>query len=314
MRSLAIVALVLLETPAAAQPAHVVWTRDAYGMTATHWIAADPAGHRYVATRPGVLIAWNGVLWEWREEPQAVPLHDCADLDRGEAAPAVAEARVIHAAVRRPGRPEQLVVGRAYEGFAADLHHGVSLVASVGPYLFVEQNLYLYGCGAHGNLAHSAMVWDLRRGAAVPPDRFVTGDLRGPAAEQLAAEAAAEEDGFDPFLHARRPRALGDDDRLVVADEVELVAVRPRYDAAALRVAYLFTADACYACGDGDSSSYTRGTEVAAPRLPALLAPYATLPPPVASFVAASTEYTFGGAGSVSGREARRAFGVSRPR
>ena len=50
----------------------------------------------------------------------------------------------------------------------------------------------------------------------------------------------------------------------------------------------------CYACSDGRWSSYTRSVRIrTAP--PPLLAPYAELPSPVATFLARHPEMSFGG-------------------
>ena len=63
-----------------------------------------------------------------------------------------------------------------------------------------------------------------------------------------------------------------------------------------------FTAFACYACSDGDWSSYSRSVVLPSPRLPRSLAPFARLPEGLTRFRKENPTWPVGGFSVISGR------------
>jgi hypothetical protein len=156
--------------------------------------------------------------------------------------------------------------------------HDARPVASLGPYLFVEQSTYAYACGAHGFTMASFVVWDIEKARTIDlisqiPNREA---LFAEAARQLAEEAT---DGHGTF---------GD-------GKAEITEVLPVVEGSG-KVAWQvqLTVPTCYACGDGLWSSYTHSVRVKTPA-PAPLASFRELPSQVVMFLSHHPGLTLGG-------------------
>jgi hypothetical protein len=258
----------------------LVWTRDAEGRGVTHRL--DAAG-REVETLDGIFVATGAGAWQWREEPRAVATAPCERYDdEGGLLPSeptapgeATRATLIHAA----SGAEQVVVepDSNIEG-AADVQHGVELVATVGPYLFVRESTYAYTCGAHGNTGVKVTLWDAVEGASVAlPDD--TGPLEGPRAKAIEALS----DGDDDLFPANE----------VTVALTELVPTFAKDGA--LELGLQFTAPTCYACTRGGWGSYTKSAIAPTQGVPSLLVPFARPPEAVRAFAASHTDLQLGG-------------------
>lgn len=157
----------------------------------------------------------------------------------------------------------------------------VSVRATVGPYLFLRVDTQAYVCGAaHENAAARAIVWDVRAGHAV--------DLAS-AVEDLGAARDAAWTALEASDRAQGGGVLLED--LSAREGVDLGEMLPRYDRSGeLRFGYRMAVETCFACGDGEWSSYTTTTELAGRVGPAVFAPWRAAPTSVVRFLAAHPE------------------------
>jgi hypothetical protein len=258
----------------------LVWTRDGDGHGVTHRLDADG---REIETMAGIFVATGSGAWQWREEPRLVVTTPCERYDEeGGLLPSeptapgeTTRATLLHVA----GGAEQVVVEPAtdLEG-AADVQHGVELVASVGPYLFVRESTYAYTCGAHGNTGVTATLWDAVQGTSIAfPDD--TGPIEQPRVDAMK-ELSDEDDDLFP----------------VNESTVTLTELVPTFGKdGALELGLQFTAPTCYACTRGGWGSYTKSAIAPAAAMPSLLVPFARPPEAVRTFAIAHPELKLGG-------------------
>jgi hypothetical protein len=166
-------------------------------------------------------------------------------------------------------------------------------VGSIGPYLFVREHTYAYACGAHGSTGVTQTVWDLSRRAQadiLDPDEHGAADTIGRAsAQRLLTPEEGEEQ--------------------VALENITYVASIPRYLAHGwLSVEHAYTTFACYACGDGEWSSYTRSVHVPAPHLPARAREFVRPPAAVTAYLDEHPEEKISGWSPVS-KEAAAVLG-----
>lgn len=266
--------------------AMLVWTRDKQGVAWTYQVQPDGKAD---ARLEGIHIATRRGRWTWVTKTLDVETEPC-DLSLGSRHPAQG-GTATRASVVGSGDREQVIVdpdiGCGGEHCPNEVRHDARPVASLGPYLFVEQSGYSYACGAHGFTNVSFLVWDLDSGRSV--------DLIGqlPNHDALVADAA---------------RLFAEDavDRPVFGDgKAEVTEVVPSFDPATGKVGLQaqLTVPTCYACGDGLWSSYTRSVRVKTPP-PAPLASLTELPAQVSLFLSRQSGLTLGGWSE--GRAARR--------
>jgi hypothetical protein len=260
----------------------LVWTREIDGRAVTHRI--DEAGHE-VETLEGIYIATPSGVWQWHQEELPAATMPCTHDENEEGAPAKTPEPTEPGTVTRGslvdvgnGAGQIVVEPEREETGAQELQHNVSLFASVGPYLFVEEATYAYTCGAHGNTNVSSLIWDVTQSAAVelPTD---LGSLKAPRAQAIR-ELSNEDDDLFPASE----------------ENLDLTELVPSFGTdASLKLGLQFTAPTCYACGHGGWSSYTKSTIIAAPGVPDMLAPYATAPEAVRAYIAAHPDTDLGG-------------------
>lgn len=151
---------------------------------------------------------------------------------------------------------------------AAEAARSVVLLGSVGPYAFVASRLYQFGCGAHGSTFENFHAIDLAHGTVdTLLDSAATAALA--AAERAPVAAAFRADTSEAASSVEHP------------DSAQLTMLIPSYGGGRLTLLEQFTADACYACGDGLWSDYSRSVRLPADSLPPALAPFGTLPPEI---------------------------------
>lgn len=247
----------------------LVWVVDDEARHWTHWVSVEDGSSLSSQPIEGPLWADGDALWQWTAEPVEVPTFaEEPSTDRPDPADATGAATVTRGVMRELVTDASTVVVEAPSpGTVRRIEHGVRLDGSVGPFLFVSEEIYVEAWGAHGSSEPRALVWDLR--AAAPAEILtereratLAADAAAIARTRLVREGAHE--GIDPELSL---------------DEVELVALHPEWDPDhGLRVDLHFATAACYACGDGLFGDYTRSVRVEAPALPERLREHASFP------------------------------------
>ena len=259
-----------------------VWTRESEERAVTHHL--DESG-REIEAIDGIVIAVSSGTWLWQEETRPVPTSSC-ELEEDDEGHELTEEPVLPGAATRAsfrhlaGGAEQVVVDPGDEIWGnRDVQHDVTVVASMGPYLFIEESTYVDTCGAHGNTAVSSLIWNVATGKsiAVPMDLGSLQDERAAAIIELMDD---EEDD-----------ALSTGER-----DVELTELVPQFSADGTLVLGLrFTAPTCYACTRGGWGSFSKSTIVGSRTVPRLLAPFVRPPGAVRAFLRSHPGATLGG-------------------
>ena len=249
-----------------------VWAREDEERTLTYRL--DARG-RVVEALDGIVIATGAGTWKWQVEDRSIPTVPCEHYDDDEghvfAGDPVEPGTATRASLTHlASGAEQIVVDPGVDLMGnADVQHDVGIIASIGPYVFIEESTYTYSCGAHGNSGVATMIWNAATGTTVaaPTD---LGPLE--TARQTAIDELTDDDDDHAFA--------------ATDDNLELTELLPRFAPdGALELAVQFTAPTCYACTRGGFSSYTKSTVVAVPTTPALLTPFANPPPAVSAFL-----------------------------
>jgi len=263
--------------PGAGEAAHLVWARTKNGEPFTFRI--DEAGTT-VERASGIRIATARAEYAWATAAIEIPTTACDDgagnVVQEPQGGRATRARLVP--VAGIGREQVVVDAKVDADGANELGHEATVVASLGPLLFVEEHTYAYACGAHGFSSKTFTVWDAEEGAAVD----ALADLPGAAALLASAKDALgdEGDGFtDPT-----PPAFTEIFPVLAEGKVAFEAQ--------------VTASACYACSDGRWESYTRSVRLpAAP--PPVLARHAIVPDAVVAFARRNPDLTVGGASTI---------------
>lgn len=254
----------------------LVWGRPGDGPPTTWHLTEDGA---VIREEPGIVVATGRGEWRWEVREVEVKTSAC-DFGPGETRePGEGTASRAELVLRGTGVRQQVVAPSDADGSNV-LQHEAEAIGSIGPYLFIEERTYSDACGAHGFVGVGFIVWDADKGAIVD----LLAEVSSVPALQREAEALLDEDEDDPEA-ARQEE-----------DAPELVQVAPAYDArGALRLTAKLARSACYACGDGAWSSYTRSAVVPTKKAPERLAAWASPPPGMQSFLAQHPGVTLGG-------------------
>ena len=234
-------------SPAVEKPVEqqvIVWTKGD-GNATSRWLGSSPSGVRVTDEKEGIFVAAENGTWALRTESVEVETQPC-DPNEGPSDAPAGEGKAQRLIAESVGGQEMhVVLDPEPDPGANEVMHTVSVLASVGPYLFVKEHVYTYACGAHGGASAKLMVWDLQRHERVELDGLFV-------SPQMVVEAHATID--DPDAPAEETPSL------------KFVGVVPRYDdSAELVCGYLFTAFACYTCGSGEWGSYTKHAIVRGP-------------------------------------------------
>jgi hypothetical protein len=196
-----------------------------------------------VAMIPGVQIAAAKTVWTWDEAAVPAEVKPC---DQGDEPAGEGRAtRVTLVPSDSAHAPLAVVRPRATAG-ASELDHTARLVASVGPYLFVEETTYTYTCGVHGNTEVRFTVWNLEERVTLDllaelPDRDRLALIGKGAIDEDPEAANFASDDDPPTLTELVPR-LGPNGRLLASAVV--------------------TVPSCFACNGEGASSSTSSTSV----------------------------------------------------
>lgn len=236
---------------------------------------------RVIAEEEGIVIATARGEWRWETRPVRVKTVACDFGNGPEDDPGEGNMTQASLRLRTGGSAErqEVIVPEGPEG-ANQVEHVVTVNGSAGPILFLEEGTYEYACGAHGGSAAEFHAWDVERGKVV--------DLLAQVPELGVLKARAEkilDEGEEDPEEARKDESPPD-----------LVQLLPRYDARGkLGLDAQFARFACYACGDGMWSSYTRSAVVPSGWIPERIAPFAAPPEAVTAFLSARQGFKLGG-------------------
>jgi hypothetical protein len=257
-----------------------VWTREGEERTVTYRLDAES---RTLEALDGIVIATSTGIWQWDVEDRSIPTVPCEYADEEGhvfAGDPVEPGTATRASLRHlASGAEQVVVDPGVDLMGnADVKHDVGIIASVGPYIFIEESAYAYTCGAHGNTGVSTLIWNAATGTTVAmPTDF--GSLEGPRGAAVEGLTDEDDDVFAP-----------------TEEDLELTELVPRFKRdGSLELGLQFTAPTCYACTRGGWGSYTKSTVVDAVSTPALLAPFTSPPPAVRAFLRAHPDFELKG-------------------
>ncbi|MDC3955704.1 hypothetical protein [Polyangium jinanense] len=254
----------------------LIWGKQDDGLPATYRVADDG---RVLGEEPGIVIATSRGELVWREREAEVKLGGC---EGGTPPENLEPGTVTHAWLApRDDQARQVIVDPGDDGAGVgELSHHVELLGSVGPYLFVHEDVSVFSCGAHGNTVANFKLWDAEAGKEIDLMRHL------PNKEALArrAEPMLDEGDMDPE-EARKHEAIPD-----------LVQIFPVYgERGGLRIDAQFARDDCYACSDGLWSGYTRSVILPSESMPERFAPWSTPPVAVVKFLQSHPGFTLRG-------------------
>jgi hypothetical protein len=221
----------------------LAWWSVEEGGYATALVRSSRDGEaEVIAEGAGLYIATSDAIWAWDERVVTTSQVDCECMMEANATGAEMDCSVprdIVAAdlVQVDGDQtiEAFPVQAKYEG---EVEPSPRVTGSSGPYITTVDCSYGYWCGAHGNVECAFKAWNLDTAAPMEPDAFVD-TLSRP--NQIA-------------LLNGEPR----DETISEDDLVGLVSVKPTWSADGVcQLDALYSAGACYACSDGEWSSYT---------------------------------------------------------
>jgi hypothetical protein len=224
-------------------PAHtLVWATAAEDAPpSTYALAEDGA---VLSRTDGIRIWAAGTAWRCDVSVERVTTSPCQE---GPQQPAQEGRGVRVRLVPEDASRAPLEIVRPFPADQAnDVQQSARLLASVGPYVFVEESTYTYTCGAHGNTGVSFAVWDLDEGRAVD----MLADL--PDRGHLLAEGKSAIDARPNAIDFSRPS-----DPPALTELLPRIGPHGQLDATAL-----VTVASCYACTEGGWSSYTVSTQV----------------------------------------------------
>ncbi|UQA63359.1 hypothetical protein [Polyangium aurulentum] len=257
----------------------LLWGRTGDAPPRTYRLAPDGTG-RVIAEEEGIVIATSRGEWRWETSGVSVATKPCDWGNGPEGEAGTGSMTRASLRLRAGGNEHQDVIVPTAPDGVAEIEHVVTVNGSVGPVLFLEEGTYEYACGAHGGSEAEFHAWDVERGKAI--------DLLAQVPDLGTLKVRAEkilDDGEEDPEEARREDS-----------PPELVQLLPVYDAQGrLKLDGQFARFACYACGDGMWSSYTRSAVIPSGWIPERLAPFAAPPEGVTAFVSARRGFKLGG-------------------
>jgi len=241
----------------------------------TWWLTTDDQGTRIVGHAPGVLILHDGMVWRWKPTEKEIPPCVCGGME-------VAGRGVsVGADLVGVGHAGNVTVVSPPEFCNADAPPAsITLLGSVGPFLFVRADHTEYGCGAHGISVPRFVVWSIA-------SRQEQELLRAVDVTRARQRALAQ---LGPSPPGEPPRTLAD---------VDLVSLQPTFDRTGRLVVHAgFKTFACHACTGATSftwGQYSRGVLAPVDVLPEALRAFDPAPDAVAWFVASFPDLVVGG-------------------
>ncbi|HTB75654.1 MAG TPA: hypothetical protein VK762_20525 [Polyangiaceae bacterium] len=262
-------------TPAAVARAHtLVWATPTEEGTPVTYALGDDG--ETLSQHEGIRLWASGTEWTCEVSAPSIPTRACED---GAERPAQEGQGVrVRLVPSGPSRSALEIVSPASGDEANEIQQSARLLASIGPYVFVEDSTFTYTCGAHGNTGVSFAVWNLDEGRPVDllselPDR-----------EHVLASGKSVIDAVPDAIDFSRP-----EDPPVVTELLPRIGPHGRLETTAL-----VTVASCYACTAGGWSSYTVSAQVPVP-LPWRLHGLGDPPRAVGLFAEAHPGLTVGG-------------------
>jgi hypothetical protein len=223
----------------------LVWATPAEDAAPTTYALADDGAP--LSRMDGIHIWAAGTEWTCEVTVEPIPTRACED-DAGRPAQEGRGVRVRMVPSDR-ARPPLEIVAPSPGDQANEVEQSARLLASVGPYVFVEESTFTDSCGAHGNTGVSFAVWSLDDGRVVD----LLSDL--PDRAHLLESGKSAIDAQPDLVDFSRP-----EDPPAVTELLPRLGARGRLEASAL-----VTVPSCYACTEGGWSSYTVSTQVPVP-------------------------------------------------
>ncbi len=241
----------------------------------TWWLTTDDHGTRVVGHTRGVLILHDGMVWRWKPTEKEIPPCMCDGT-------AVAGKGVsVGADLVGVGHAGNVTVVSPPDFCNADAPPAsITLLGTVGPFLFVRTDHTEYGCGAHGISVPRFVVWSL----ASRQEQDLLRAVDVTRARQTALAQLGPSPPGEPSL--------------TLAD-VDLVSLQPAFDSTGRLVVQAgFKTFACHACTGATSftwGQYSRGVLAPVDVIPAPLRAFDPAPDAVAWFVARFADLVVGG-------------------
>lgn len=225
-------------------PHFLVWWSVEEGGFATALVRQDADQSRVVAEAEGLFIATESGIWTWEETPLEITQVDCAcAMERGLSDPAAIESCEVSREVSRTELVQldgegRFIVSAEPEELEGEYEAQAHPTASSSGIVTVTECSYIYACGAaHGSTNCQFSAFDLDRGRAL--------------------EAA---DLVEPLSVADQIALLNSQSDEPVEEEtlVGLVEAEPSWsETGEVSFVATYAAATCYACSDGEWSSYT---------------------------------------------------------
>lgn len=258
----------------------LVWVRNDSGQTRTFRLEAEGALN-VLGKHDGIILSTARGELTWQAREKEVDLEGCEHFDGTPAVPTKGTITLANLVGPNGDVVQKVVDSAGAEGGEIDdLQHHVNLLGTIGPYLFIHEESYVYACGAHGNTIASALVWDADQGKAIN----LVAEL--PDKDKLVERAKGKLDEDDGDTGANKEES----------DGPSLAQFVPVYgERGALRVDAQFAEWACYACSDGMWGSYTRSAVVPTEWVPERMRAWVMPPVVVKEFLETHREWRLGG-------------------
>lgn len=261
----------------------LVWVtkeKDGGQQSRTFRLAAEGSLH-VLGEYDGIRMATKHGELTWQALEKEVPLAGCEHYDGSPAVPTTGSITTVSMVNVTGDVVQKVIASNPEEGSQIDeLEHHVSLLGSVGPYLFIHESSYRYACGAHGNQMSSATIWDAELGMPIEVDSELPG--RDKLAE-VAKNKLDEDEGTDPSR----------DEESAKPEPRQFLPVYGEHGV--FRLDAQFARFACYTCSDGQWGSYTRSAVVPTDWVPERMRAWVTPPVAVREFLSAHREWRLGG-------------------
>jgi hypothetical protein len=221
----------------------LVWWSVEEGGHTTALVKSDSGGDMsIVAEGDGLFIAADSALWSWEEREVPTTQTECGCLmeaETNDTEPSCKVSRDVKVAeIVEVDGERSFTVNEGAGTYDGEYDPNPSPIGSSGPFLMSVNCAYGYFCGAHGNVECSYHAWNLEAGTELSTDELVV-----------------------PLSKADQIALLNEEPRDEVINEeilMGLVSVRPSWSSeGAVSLDASYAAAACYACSDGEWSSYT---------------------------------------------------------
>jgi serine/threonine protein kinase len=256
----------------------LVWSGVTGTAPETRWLRSSSSGDvvELAGVRRGLWFAQGDHLYELQISRRPIRLLDPAEIssfhENGfkteglrQINTSIHDVHLVDAlsATRIPlcsSSPEALAAPDCFE-----LHRSILVLGSLPRYVFVQEQDYFFGGGAHGYTGSEFRVLDLETLTFVQP---LLDEEQQRICERTKSEVAVR-------FRAEHEEALWDTSSDPLDPESSLTLLYPIYDELGrLGFRCQFTAGACYAASDGRWGSYTVSIEVDAGEVPHIFTPY----------------------------------------